>query len=102
MATAKLRCDLICSTLSAMADRPDPVFRTMEEVSLIGTMATYDSQAEASRTSRSSGARFAWRIPRLRAAQSSMARRPALATAKSTTSPVSHMKVPTVWLVVSA
>lgn len=31
-----------------MADRPNPVFRTMEEVSLIGTMATYDSQAEAS------------------------------------------------------
>jgi predicted transcriptional regulator YdeE len=31
-----------------MADRPNPVFRTVEEVSLIGTMATYDSQAEAS------------------------------------------------------
>ena len=31
-----------------MADRPNPVFRTIaEEVSLIGTMATYDSQAEA-------------------------------------------------------
>ncbi len=31
-----------------MADRPNPIFRTIEEVSLIGTMATYDSQAEAS------------------------------------------------------
>jgi predicted transcriptional regulator YdeE len=31
-----------------MADRPNPVFRTIEELSLIGTMATYDSQAEAS------------------------------------------------------
>jgi predicted transcriptional regulator YdeE len=39
---------LICSTLSAMADRPNPVFRTIEEVSLIGTMATYNTQAEAS------------------------------------------------------
>lgn len=31
-----------------MADRPNPVFRTTEEVLLIGTMATYGSQAEAS------------------------------------------------------
>lgn len=31
-----------------MEDRPNPVFRTAEEVSLIGTMATYDTQAEAS------------------------------------------------------
>jgi predicted transcriptional regulator YdeE len=31
-----------------MADRPNPVFRTIEEVSLIGTMATYNTQAEAS------------------------------------------------------
>jgi AraC family transcriptional regulator len=31
-----------------MADRPSPVFRTIEEVSLIGAMAIYDSQAEAS------------------------------------------------------
>jgi AraC family transcriptional regulator len=31
-----------------MADRPTPVFRTIEEVSLIGTMAIYNSQAEAS------------------------------------------------------
>lgn len=31
-----------------MADRPTPVFRTTEEVLLIGTMATYNSQAEAS------------------------------------------------------
>jgi predicted transcriptional regulator YdeE len=48
MAKTKLQCDPICSTLSAMADRPDPVFRTIEEVPLIGTMSTYDSQAEAS------------------------------------------------------
>ncbi len=46
MAEAKLRFDPTCSTLSAMADRPNPVFSTMEEVSLIGTMATYDSQAD--------------------------------------------------------
>lgn len=31
-----------------MADRPDPVFLTTDEVLLIGTMATYASQAEAS------------------------------------------------------
>jgi AraC family transcriptional regulator len=31
-----------------MTDRPNPVFRTTEEVLLIGTMATYNSQAEAS------------------------------------------------------
>jgi len=33
-----------------MADRANPVFRTIEEVSLIGTMAIYDSQAEASQS----------------------------------------------------
>ena len=32
-----------------MTDRPSPVFRTAEEVSLIGTMAIYNSQDEASR-----------------------------------------------------
>lgn len=37
-----------CSILGAMADRPDPVFRTTEEVSLVGTMATYNTQAEVS------------------------------------------------------
>lgn len=31
-----------------MTDRPNPVFRTIEEVLLIGKMATYNSQAEAS------------------------------------------------------
>jgi len=31
-----------------MTDRPNPVFRTIEEVLLIGKMATYDSQADAS------------------------------------------------------
>lgn len=36
------------STLIAMVDRPNPVFRTIEEVSLIGTMAIYNSQADAS------------------------------------------------------
>ena len=41
-----------------MAERPNPVFRTTEDVLLIGTMATYDSQAEALSESRSSGARF--------------------------------------------
>ena len=38
----------LCSTLSAMADRPNPIFRTTEEVSLIGTMVVYNTQAEAS------------------------------------------------------
>lgn len=37
-----------CSILSAMAYRCNPVFRTIEEVLLIGTMAVYGSQAEAS------------------------------------------------------
>lgn len=32
-----------------MTERPHPVFRTSENVLLIGTMAIYDSQAEASR-----------------------------------------------------
>jgi predicted transcriptional regulator YdeE len=31
-----------------MTDRPDPVFRTTDEVLLIGRMATYNSQVEAS------------------------------------------------------
>jgi AraC family transcriptional regulator len=31
-----------------MPERPIPVFRTMEQVLLIGTMAVYDSQAQAS------------------------------------------------------
>jgi AraC family transcriptional regulator len=31
-----------------MADRPNPVFRTTDEILLIGTMAIYDSQREAS------------------------------------------------------
>jgi hypothetical protein len=31
-----------------MTDRPNPVFQTTGEVLLIGTMATYNSQAEAS------------------------------------------------------
>jgi AraC family transcriptional regulator len=39
---------LNCSSLGAMAERPNPVFRTIEDVLLIGTMSVYDSQAEAS------------------------------------------------------
>ena len=31
-----------------MGVRPDPVFRVIEKVSLVGTMAVYDSQADAS------------------------------------------------------
>jgi predicted transcriptional regulator YdeE len=31
-----------------MTDRPNPVFRTTKEILLIGTMATYNTQAEAS------------------------------------------------------
>jgi AraC family transcriptional regulator len=36
-----------CSTLRPMADRPNPGFRTRDEVLLVGTMAIYDSQDEA-------------------------------------------------------
>lgn len=32
----------------AMTERPNPVFRTIEKIPLIGTMAIYESQAEAS------------------------------------------------------
>ena len=32
-----------------MTDRPNPVFRTIEDVLLIGTISIYESQAEASR-----------------------------------------------------
>ena len=60
MAETKSRCDQTCSTLGAMADRSAPVFRTIEEMSLIGTMATYDSQAEASQ-----GIPLQWRAFRL-------------------------------------
>jgi hypothetical protein len=38
----------ILVTIGTMTDRPDPEFRSSEEVLLIGTMATYDSQGEAS------------------------------------------------------
>jgi len=44
----KSRCGPSHGILAAMADRPSPVFRTIEAISLIGTMAIYDSQAEAS------------------------------------------------------
>ena len=37
-----------CFILGPMAEHPIPVFRTIENVLLIGTMAIYDSQAEAS------------------------------------------------------
>src|SRR6185312_5548981 len=36
------------STLSAMSDHPQPEFRVMKAMSLVGTMVVYDSQAEAS------------------------------------------------------
>jgi AraC family transcriptional regulator len=36
------------STVGAMAERPNPVFRTIDGVFLIGTMSIYDSQAQAS------------------------------------------------------
>jgi hypothetical protein len=34
---------LTCGSLGVMTERPNPVFRTKEDVLLIGTMATYDS-----------------------------------------------------------
>jgi hypothetical protein len=34
---------LTCGRLGVMTERPNPVFRTKEDVLLIGTMATYDS-----------------------------------------------------------
>jgi AraC family transcriptional regulator len=37
-----------CCRLGSMAEQPTPLFRTIEDVPLIGTMAIYDSQAEAS------------------------------------------------------
>ena len=37
-----------CFILDAMEEHPLPIFRTMEDMLLIGTMAIYDSQAEAS------------------------------------------------------
>ena len=54
-------CEEGCSTLGTMAEKskaekPNPVFRTMEKVSLIGTMAIYDSQGEASQ-----GIPYQWR-----------------------------------------
>jgi AraC family transcriptional regulator len=39
-----------CYSPFDMAERPNPVFRTIDEVSLTGTIAVYDSQAEASRS----------------------------------------------------
>ena len=37
-----------CGSLATMTERPHPVFRACENVLLIGLMAIYDSQAEAS------------------------------------------------------
>jgi predicted transcriptional regulator YdeE len=48
MANGDAMRSLTCAMLCAMAERPNPIFRTIEDVLLIGTMATYDSQAEAS------------------------------------------------------
>ena len=36
------------ATLASMAERPNPLSRTSEKLSLVGTMAIYDSQADAS------------------------------------------------------
>src|ERR1700719_2804228 len=102
MAEAKLRCDPTWSTLSVMADRPNPVFRTIEEVSLIGTMATYDSQAKASQGIPQQWRAFRLAHPALESSSKFYGASLALAIAKSTTSPVSHMKARMVWLVVSA
>lgn len=44
-----MRCDRPRSNLTAMAERLNPVFRTIEKVPLIGTMAIYESHAEAAR-----------------------------------------------------
>jgi AraC family transcriptional regulator len=41
---------LTSGMLGAMAEWPNPVFRTIEDVLLIGTMAIYGSQAEASQS----------------------------------------------------
>ena len=84
-----------------MTDRPNPVFRTTGEVLLIGTMATYNSQAEASQ-----GIPQPWRLflvdhPRSRATQTSTVRRLALATARFTTLPALHMEARKVWWMVS-
>jgi AraC family transcriptional regulator len=38
-----------CSTLTRMADRPNPEFRTRDGVLLVGTMSIYDSQDEATK-----------------------------------------------------
>lgn len=38
---------ICCFMLGAMAEHPIPVYRTIESVLLFGTMAVYDSQAEA-------------------------------------------------------
>ena len=43
-----------------MAERPNPVFRTLEDVLLVGSMAVYDSQAEAT-----AGIPHQWRAFRL-------------------------------------
>jgi len=45
---ARIRCEADVYYPGTMTERPHPVFRTSENVLLIGTMAIYDSQAEAS------------------------------------------------------
>jgi predicted transcriptional regulator YdeE len=48
-----------------MTERPLPVFRTIEKVLLIGTMAIYDSQAEASERIPQQWSEFRMRHPEL-------------------------------------
>jgi hypothetical protein len=84
-----------------MTDRPNPVFRTTGEVLLIGTMATYNSQAEASQ-----GIPQQWRLflvdhPALESSSNFYGASPSLATARFTTLPALHMEARKVWWMVS-
>ena len=90
-----------CSTLSAMADRPNPVFRTIEEVSLIGTMAIYDSQAEASQGIPQQWRAFRLAHPALESSAKFYGASPCTADRKiHYLTGVSHLKARMVWLVV--
>lgn len=75
-----------------MAERPIPVFRTFESVILVGIMAIYDAQAEASERIPQSGAIFGYVIRRSAIAATSAARRRAQGTGGSTTSRALHRK----------
>ncbi len=54
-----------CITLGAMAEQPNPVFRTIEDILLIGTMSIYDSQAQASQNIREQWREFRLTHPEL-------------------------------------